>query len=382
MKKLSKFQNIIKRSSKKKNKKKNISADEIAENLNLKIKDNQWGTYFYKRYSYNLNLPEVLSGIYYLDKKLNNLNIKKSDLIFLDLETTSLSIGAGNYPFLIGLGFFRNNDFILEQYLYTDVDSEESILMELKKIIENKIVVSYNGKCFDIPLIENRFTINRIDMSIKKPSMDLLYVMRRLFKYELDSFNLQNISRYLGINRNKLEDVEGYEIPQIFSEYVHFGRYERLKPVLYHNERDVFALAKMLQYVEIDIYNDKKFHNKHILAGALQYELKTKNYNLIEEIKYKKINKEKNINYILLKILYRYYKKRKLWEKAERILKWSLDIFSNNLYFLKELTKVYYLRLKDYKKAVKIAKKGYLVASKFGLNKQKGYFKKILNRYK
>ena len=377
---LSKFQNIIKSSNKKKSKK-NVSIDEIADRLSLTVRKNKFGSYFHKKYKYDIDIRDTLERVNYLDEKLFNHTIKKKDLVFLDLETTSLSIGAGNYPFLIGIGFFKKNQFELKQYLYTDVDSEKAILENIKEIIENKILVTYNGKCFDIPLLENRFLINNIDQIIKKPSLDLLYIMRRVFKHYLDSFDLQTVSDYLAIDRNKWEDIEGYEIPGIYNEYIHFGRYQKLEPVLYHNERDVFALAKMLHFIENKLYKNLNINNRYLLAGILDYEIKSKNYNILEDINYSKIKENKNINYLILKKIYLYHKKRKEWNRAEKTLIWSLKIFSGNLYFIKELTKVYYLRLKKYEKAVKIAKKGYRISSKFGLDTQKNYYRKIIERY-
>jgi len=377
---LSKFQNIIKSSNKRK-KRKETDIEQIANKLDLSIMENEYGTYFHKMYNYELDIRDTLKGVNYLDEKLFNHTIKKKDLVFLDLETTSLSIGAGNYPFLIGIGFFKDSEFILKQYLFTDVDSERAILEKIKEVVKDRIIVTYNGKCFDIPLLENRFLINNIKQNIQKPSLDLLYLMRRVFKHYLNSFDLQTVSDYLSIDRNKWEDVEGYEIPRIYNEYIHYGRYEKLKPVLYHNERDVFSLARMIYFIEYDLYRKRKFNNKYILAGVLDYEIKTQNYKIIKDIKYSKIKKNKNINYLLLKKLYLYHKKRKEWKSAEKILNWSLEVFSGNSYFIKELTKVYYLRLKNYSEAVTIAKKGYRISSKFGLDKQKKYFKKIIDRY-
>src|SRR6056297_2399218 len=187
---LSKFQNIIKSSNKRK-KRKETDIEQIANKLDLSIMENEYGTYFHKMYNYELDIRDTLKGVNYLDEKLFNHTIKKKDLVFLDLETTSLSIGAGNYPFLIGIGFFKDSEFILKQYLFTDVDSERAILEKIKEVVKDRIIVTYNGKCFDIPLLENRFLINNIKQNIQKPSLDLLYLMRRVFKHYLNSFDLQ-----------------------------------------------------------------------------------------------------------------------------------------------------------------------------------------------
>lgn len=378
MERLSRFRKIIKTKNSKKNK--GLNKAKSADYLGLKRIENNYGEYFYKKYEYEENLPKHFKNIGYLDKLLFDKNIYLKNLLFFDLETTSLSIGAGTYPFLIGIGYFKNqNTFIIEQYLFSEISSEKALINIINQKMKNKILVTYNGKCFDIPLIKNRFILNNKNFTAQSYSIDLLYIMRRLFKYKLSKFDLQTVSNYLNVKRSDIEDVEGYEIPNIFKDYMHMGKYKMIEPVLYHNERDVYSLAVMIKYIEKkykDIYNNKK-----ILAGLLNYEFKSKNYNRIKDINFKNYLNHSNIDYKILKIKFKYLKKKKKWLKAEKLLKSALNIYKNNLYFIKELTKIYYLRLKDYNKTVKITKKGRRVASKYGLKEQKKYFKKIHNRY-
>jgi len=376
---LDKFKKIIKSSSSRESLKIN-SKREIISKLSLEYNKNDKGEYFSKKYTYNQKYPEKLKYTQKLDKKLFGAEVFTRDLVFFDLETTSLSLGAGNYPFLIGIGFLKNEKFVIKQFLYSEMGSENAIIDELKSYIKDKIFVTYNGKCFDIPLLKNRLLINSTEYPAKKKSVDLLYIMRRLFKYKLKKFDLQTVSACLNTARDKYSDIHGSEIPRVFKDYIHFGEIQDMKKVLYHNERDIFSLFKMLNFIEFErnsYLNDKKF-----ILGIIEYELLSKRYSLLRSINHNRFLKNDNINYKIFKNIIIYYKRLKKWEKVENIILKSLNIFSQSLFLIKEITKVYYLRLKKYKKAVKYAKIGYKVASKFGLNNEKKYYLKIIKRYK
>ncbi len=376
---LDKFKKIIKSSSTKKSFKK-YSKREIISKLSLKYNKNDKGEYFTKKYTYNQKYPEKLKYTQKLDKKLYGSEISIRDLIFFDLETTSLSLGAGNYPFLIGIGFLKNKKFVIKQFLYSEMGSENAIIDELKSYIKDKVFVTYNGKCFDIPLLKNRLLINSTKYSAKKKSIDLLYIMRRLFKYKLKKFDLQTVSAYLNTARDKYIDIHGSEIPKVFKDYIHFGEIIDMKKVLYHNERDIFSLFKMLKFIEFE-YNSYS-SDKKLILGIIEYELLSNKYFLLKNINHDKFLKKDNINYKILKNIIIYYKRQKKWEKVENIILKSLKVFTQNLFLIKEITKVYYLRLKKYKKAVIYATTGYKIASKYGLNNEKKYYLKIINRYK
>lgn len=166
--------------------------------------------------------------------------------VFFDCETTGLAGGAGTYAFLVGLGYLKGGRFCVEQYFMEDFHQERAVLSAIaEKMNGFRFLVSYNGKCFDLPLLENRWTINRIDFdSSRWFHLDLLYPSRRLWKRRIGDCSLGNIEqRVLGVGREI--DVPGYMVPQIYFDYLRTGEAESLIPVFHHNSYDIVSLLKL-----------------------------------------------------------------------------------------------------------------------------------------
>ncbi|MCK4338087.1 MAG: ribonuclease H-like domain-containing protein, partial [Candidatus Aminicenantes bacterium] len=120
-----------------------------------------------------------------LSKETEFQNIDLSTALFLDLETTGLSGGTGVIPFLIGLGYYRDDKFWVMQYFLNEIGEEEGMLTDLTQFLNDMdfhSIVTYNGKVFDIPLLETRFIINRLPFPLNGlPHLDFLFPARRLW---------------------------------------------------------------------------------------------------------------------------------------------------------------------------------------------------------
>lgn len=89
--------------------------------------------------------------------------------VFIDTETTGLAGGSGTLAFLIGVGFFKGNDFKILQYFISDYDKEAAALYSLGKLLEEfESIVTFNGKSYDIPLLEARYMLSRMESPFKK----------------------------------------------------------------------------------------------------------------------------------------------------------------------------------------------------------------------
>jgi uncharacterized protein YprB with RNaseH-like and TPR domain len=162
---------------------------------------------------------------------------------FFDCETTGLAGGAGTYAFLIGVGFMSGDEFVVEQYFMQDFHQEGAVLTAVaERLAGFEFLVSYNGKCFDLPLLETRWTIHRIDHDREAWfHVDLLYPSRRLWKRRLADCSLSNVeSRILGVKRKA--DVPSHLVPQIYFDYLRSGEAEPLLGVFYHNRYDILSL--------------------------------------------------------------------------------------------------------------------------------------------
>lgn len=174
-----------------------------------------------------------------------------SKLLFLDTETTGLSGGTGTMAFLVGVGFFTEDGFHLMQYLCRDPLEEPAMLLEIANLASQfSGLVTFNGKTFDIPLLNTRYILNRLPKPFDDFShLDLLYLSRKLWRNRLQSRALQDLEQeILQIPRTK-DEIPGWMIPEIYFEFLRSGNPEPLKGVLYHNGMDIVSLAALFVFL-------------------------------------------------------------------------------------------------------------------------------------
>jgi uncharacterized protein YprB with RNaseH-like and TPR domain len=187
-------------------------------------------------------------------------------LLFVDLETTGLAGGAGTYAFLVGCAFFEPHGFRIRQYFLSGYQHERRMLAEVEALVRaSASLVSYNGKSFDVPVLETRYQFNRLPPPFAGvPHVDMVHPARRFWRGlaaspgawpETDSCRLSTLERTLfGVRR--LGDVPGYEIPSRYFDFMRSGDASPLEPVLEHNRLDLISLAALT------------FRAVRLLAGA------------------------------------------------------------------------------------------------------------------
>src|SRR5437899_8419039 len=174
-----------------------------------------------------------------------------SKWLFLDTESTGLAGGTGTYAFLVGVAWWDAGGLQVEQFFMRDFTEEYSMLEELaERVAERPVLLTFNGKSFDWPLLENRFTMTR---SIATPKLaahlDLLHPARALWKLRLGSVRLVELERHvldaqlLGWHRE--DDVSSALIPQFYFDYLRGGPAEPLAAVVRHNQMDLRGLAAL-----------------------------------------------------------------------------------------------------------------------------------------
>jgi len=176
-------------------------------------------------------------------------------LLFVDLETTGLAGGAGTYAFLVGCAFFEPHGFRIRQYFLPGYQHERRLLAEVEALVRGSAaLVSYNGKSFDVPVLETRYQFNRLAPPFDGVShVDMLHPARRFWRGvgaspgawpETDSCRLSVLERTLfGVRR--IEDVPGHEIPGRYFNFMRSGDSSPLEPVLEHNRLDLVSLAAL-----------------------------------------------------------------------------------------------------------------------------------------
>jgi hypothetical protein len=171
-------------------------------------------------------------------------------LLCLDTETTGLATAAGTLAFLVGLGWWEGSRFRQVQLLLPDHADEPALLDELaKRIPADGWLVTYNGRGFDWPLLVARFRLARAAPPVHAGHLDLLPIVRRVFKHRMPDARLQSAETVL-LGLRRIGDVEGWEIPARYLDFLRSGEPTRLLDVVRHNDEDVRSLARLLVHVD------------------------------------------------------------------------------------------------------------------------------------
>jgi uncharacterized protein YprB with RNaseH-like and TPR domain len=195
--------------------------------------------------------------------------------LFLDTETTGLAGGTGTYPFMVGLAWWDAGGLQVEQLFMRDLDEEHSLLLELaERMAKRPVLVTFNGKSFDWPLLETRYRMTRsIAACMPRLHLDLLHPARQLWRPRLGSVRLKELERHvLGEDRalewSRHDDIDSSLIPQMYFDYLRGGSPEPLAGVFRHNQMDLRGLAALAGKI-LDLFDsgngfpDAAHHSTH-----------------------------------------------------------------------------------------------------------------------
>jgi uncharacterized protein YprB with RNaseH-like and TPR domain len=204
------------------------------------------------------------------DRRLAGVDFQR--LAFVDTETTGLAGGTGTYAFLVGVGVFDKERFTIHQFFMRDFHEEPALIHTLGELLDGlEAVVSFNGKSFDMPLLETRFIMARQPPRlIDAPHLDLLPPARRFWKYRLASCALSSLeTEILGVQRTQ-DDVPGWLIPILYREYVQSGDARRMPNIFYHNAQDILSLvtlaARLCDLLTAPLPLDGDVHGEDLLG--------------------------------------------------------------------------------------------------------------------
>ena len=167
--------------------------------------------------------------------------------IFLDTETTGLSGGTGTMAFMVGVARFRGESLAMEQFFLRSPAEEAALLAGLEEFCDGMAaVVTYNGKSFDIPILNTRYILQGFTSPFEDlPHLDLLHLTRRIWRARLEQCNLGNIEQQILQLQRDGDEVPGYLVPEYYAQYLRDGNAEPLRGIFYHNEQDVLSLAAL-----------------------------------------------------------------------------------------------------------------------------------------
>ncbi len=174
-------------------------------------------------------------------------------ILCLDTETTGLGIAAGTVPFLVGLGRWQGDEFVVRQLILPDHPDEGTMLDVLQRHIPaDASLVSYNGRAFDWPLITSRYRLHGRPPPLHAAHLDLLGLARQVWKHRLPDARLASVEAGIcGVRRH--EDLSGALIPERYFAWLRTGQAAPLQAVLEHNRQDVVSLALLLRVLAHDV---------------------------------------------------------------------------------------------------------------------------------
>lgn len=225
------------------------------EQAGLKRIDNDFGTVFLKETYYHLEdqhgkyrLGQFYDAIEAWEKYDQEHPLKmtsEEQIVFYDTETTGLK-GVGTHIFLNGLLEEASDGFVLKQYILADPANEAAFLFESKFWQGSQTIVTYNGKSFDWPQLQTRWTLNRDHLPPLRDhqQIDLFHSSKRIWKNDLSRMKLTTVEQQkLGFQR--IDDLPGHLAPMVYLDAVRSGDHDMLFQVLRHNEYDLLSLITL-----------------------------------------------------------------------------------------------------------------------------------------
>ena len=176
----------------------------------------------------------------------------RAQLLHFDTETTGLAGGTGTRAFMIGAADWQPGGLRLRQLTITTLTAEAAMLRHFAAWLgPDTVLVSYNGKCYDAPLLNTRYRLARLPSPLPgRPHLDLLHPSRRRWKGRWENCRLGTIERQvLGVVRE--DDLPGSEAPRAWLDYLRGGSARDLRRVADHNAQDLRSLAALCLHLSL-----------------------------------------------------------------------------------------------------------------------------------
>lgn len=296
-----------------------------------------------------------------------------STALFIDLETTGLSGGAGVVPFNIGMGYYRDDKFMVGQYFLGEMAEEERMIQELGQFFKDmdfQSVVTYNGKSFDIPLLETRFILHRQPFVLSElPHLDFLFPARRLWSHKHESCRLFHLALNV-VQADRSEDIPSADIPWRYFQYLQTGNYDLIEPILYHNQEDILSLLGIV-VIGAHIFSEDP---ELCMGDAMDFYGAGKIMESVGDVEksvqfFQKALEGKLSEEVILetkKRLSSHFKRNQDWDKAVPVWEEMTStnvITSAQLFSFRELAMHFEHRLRKYEEAKRIAEEGFVLSA-------------------
>ncbi len=322
------------------------------------------------------------SHLVQLGKLNDTANLDLKHALFLDTEASGLSGGTGTYAFMIGVGYFGEDQFFVDQLFVDSYAKEEGMLDLLRDYLESaSFLVTFNGKSFDLNLLETRYLMHGQDNPFQSLlHLDLLHPSRNLWNLDLENCRLQTLERDI-FHFSRIDDVPGEEVPGIYFDYIRSGDPTRISGVFEHNVYDIVSLVVVTTMLEQNFHGKRDIPNESGLTmfsrgkiyerrGDLEHAIECYQNALENQLS----ENRRNAIHSQLALL---YKKTENWNQA--IYLWKEQIHQLSIFSLEpyvELAKYYEHQVRDYATALKYSQ---MALSELPIHREDDYHK-LLHR--
>jgi len=194
------------------------------------------GTYFLLESAREIPPPEPH------DNPKHRIDLTRT--VFLDIESTGLR--PSRPLFLVGLLFCRGGQLMLRQYLARHPREEGPLLRDLaRELAAQQVLITYNGKRFDMPYIEERMACHGVAFKWANFHIDLLWHARARYRGVLPDCRLVTLEENI-LSEKRQDDVPGARIPQVYNSFVKKQEPALMRGILKHNALDLISLYKLL----------------------------------------------------------------------------------------------------------------------------------------
>lgn len=153
----------------------------------------------------------------------------QNSVAYVDIETTGLSWPEGQITAIALYDGHEAKTYVQGRNLQ-DFEAD---------IAAHRLLVTFNGKCFDVPFLERHFRIN-----LPKAHVDLRYVLKALGL----TGGLKACEKRLGLDRAELDGVDGYFAVLLWHEWENYADEAALETLLAYNVADVIGLESLLAH--------------------------------------------------------------------------------------------------------------------------------------
>jgi uncharacterized protein YprB with RNaseH-like and TPR domain len=335
--------------------------------------------------SMGLQIPAPIIGFLSRDAAFEGLDF--SSALFLDLETTGLAGGTGTVPFLVGLAYYRDERFKVTQFFLNEMAEEDRLVRELDQFVRDmgfRSLVTYNGKAFDLPLVETRFALHRTPCPLRGlPHLDFLFSARSLWQHKYDSCRLFHLAQQI-VQAERSEDIPGAEVPLRYFQYIRNGDFSLIDPILYHNQEDLLSLLGLVVAGAVLVERNREAAARgegdpmDLYGVARLFERAgdaATSAALLEKALAGGRGLTAEVSMVARKKLSHHFKKNKDWDKALPF--WQEMAAGEEVDCFRELAMYFEHTARDLDEAIRIATEGLAVSKGKSLAAEKDFEKRI-----